>query len=67
MSARNFSCPETKEPCVNPDCTLERCSEQARLEVEANQKEAEKERRLHHAKVAEVMQPLIKRLKEKRN
>jgi len=33
-SQRNFDCPETGEPCTNPDCTRARCRESEKLEAE---------------------------------
>jgi len=43
---RNFICPETAEPCVNPYCTRAKCLAAIRAQFEKEQadKEAEKQR-----------------------
>ena len=43
---RNFICPETSEPCVNPNCTREKCLDAIRAQFDKEQadKEAEKQR-----------------------
>ena len=43
---RNFICPETSEPCVNPNCTRVKCLDAIRAQFEKEQadKEAEKQR-----------------------
>ena len=43
---RNFICPETAEPCVNPDCTRVKCLAAIRVQFEKEQadKEAVKQR-----------------------
>ena len=43
---RNFICPETSEPCVNPSCTRVKCLAAIRAQFEKEQadKEAEKQR-----------------------
>lgn len=39
MTARNFTCPETDEPCRRAECTRAHCSEAIRLrEAQANKK-----------------------------
>lgn len=38
MVARNFLCPMTEEPCINPVCTRERCAD--KLAEEARHVEA---------------------------
>lgn len=43
---RNFICPETSEPCVNPSCTRVKCLAAIRAQFAKEQadKEAEKQR-----------------------
>ena len=43
---RNFICPETSEPCVNPHCTRVKCLDAIRAQFDKEQadKEAEKQR-----------------------
>ena len=43
---RNFICPETSEPCTNPQCTRAKCLAAIRVQFEKEQadKEAEKQR-----------------------
>jgi len=43
---RNFVCPETSEPCVNPHCTRVKCLDAIRAQFDKEQadKEAEKQR-----------------------
>jgi len=49
---RNFICPETAEPCVNPSCTRMKCLAAIRVQFDKEQadKEAEKQREAAHLK-----------------
>lgn len=51
MTRKPFSCPETDQPCTNPDCSVSRCvdrlrNEPIRQEVAAKQARAAEERKL---------------------
>jgi hypothetical protein len=54
---RNFICPETAEPCVNPHCTRVKCLAAIRVQFDKEQadKEAEKQRESAHLKELDHM------------
>lgn len=56
---RNFICPETSEPCVNPSCTRVKCLAAIRVQFDKEQadKEAEKLRGSAHLKAPRVKAP----------